>query len=214
MKQLLIFIALGFGIRLLIAPIAFQTFHVPRIFRFKRRAKQFSDVELIMFLSQFRQTLVSGQPISQAIASVTSGFSDINFENTAEAARSGRVVLSAFEADVRKLENPTLLQLVRIINFNQDLGSSLNQPIEYLIETVKARQKRTDLIDSELAGVRATVVVLAMLPLLGIALGTLMGVNLISWLLFEPFGRWLLLGASSLELVGILWVKQLIRTHK
>ncbi|MRH90474.1 hypothetical protein GFY24_24025 [Nocardia sp. SYP-A9097] len=67
------------------------------------------------------------------------------------------------------------------------------------------RKRFRDRTSAALAGARATAAVLALLPLLGIALGQLMGAAPLHVLFISPAGTWLLPLGAALTCAGLLW---------
>ena len=75
--------------------------------------------------------------------------------------------------------------------------------------TTQADRLRAE-IAAQLAGPRGTVRVLAVLPLVGVGMGMLMGADPIGFLLGGPIG-WACLGiAVLLDTAGLLWMRQMV----
>jgi tight adherence protein B len=72
------------------------------------------------------------------------------------------------------------------------------------------RRALEQLISTELASTKATVVVLAGLPIMGLGMGLILGADSISWLLGTVAGRVCLLLGIGLEVVGWRWIKRLL----
>jgi tight adherence protein B len=67
------------------------------------------------------------------------------------------------------------------------------------------RQRFWSRVDAGMAGARATASILAGLPLLGVALGQLIGAQPVSFLLGGGAGGWFLLIGTALVCCGLLW---------
>ncbi|MEU4315496.1 hypothetical protein [Nocardia sp. NPDC024068] len=65
--------------------------------------------------------------------------------------------------------------------------------------------------DAALAGARATAAILAVLPVLGIGLGQMMGANPLRVLLFSSPGTYLLPLGTGLACAGLLWADEITR---
>ncbi|MGW0179420.1 type II secretion system F family protein [Nocardia sp. NPDC003345] len=65
--------------------------------------------------------------------------------------------------------------------------------------------------DAALAGARATAAILAVLPVLGIGLGQLMGADPLRVLLFSSMGTYLLPLGTGLACAGLLWADEITR---
>lgn len=72
------------------------------------------------------------------------------------------------------------------------------------------RQRFADRMYAALAGARATAVILASLPALGVLLGQLIGAEPIRFLLGGGLGGVLLIGGVLLVCVGILWADRIV----
>jgi tight adherence protein B len=72
------------------------------------------------------------------------------------------------------------------------------------------RRKQEQLIATELASTKATVFLLSGLPIMGAAMGLILGTDSISWLLGSGTGRVCLVLGVSFELVGWAWIKRLL----
>nr|WP_280420713.1 hypothetical protein [Nocardia carnea] len=75
-----------------------------------------------------------------------------------------------------------------------------------------ARAKFRSRTEAALAGARATATILAILPVLGIGLGQLMGADPVRVLLFSGIGTYLLPIGAGLACAGLLWADEI--THR
>jgi len=75
---------------------------------------------------------------------------------------------------------------------------------------IVGRQRFTDQVQAGLAGARATAAILAGLPLLGVALGELIGAHPTRFLLGGGVGGWLLVVGVSLVAMGVAWSDRII----
>lgn len=71
------------------------------------------------------------------------------------------------------------------------------------------RQRFTARVEAGLAGARATAVILAALPLVGVLLGQLIGARPVAFLVGGGFGGWLLVAGVVLVCVGLVWADRL-----
>lgn len=76
-------------------------------------------------------------------------------------------------------------------------------------EDLTERQRFADRLDAQLAGARATAAILAGLPVIGLALGQLVGADPVRFLLGGS-GGWLLVVGVAFMCVGIAWSDRLI----
>ena len=75
---------------------------------------------------------------------------------------------------------------------------------------IVGRQRFADRVQAGLAGARATAAILAALPVLGVALGELIGARPIRFLLGGGAGGWLLVIGVGLVGVGVTWSDRII----
>ncbi len=89
-------------------------------------------------------------------------------------------------------------------------GSSLAAAVERLGEALRAEQVQREAVDAELAGPRATAVLLAGLPLAGIALAAGLGARPVHVLVNTPIGLACLAAGIGLDLLGVWWTGRLV----
>ncbi|MFB4193896.1 type II secretion system F family protein [Streptomyces carpaticus] len=93
-----------------------------------------------------------------------------------------------------------------------DSGASLAAGLEKVAEALRAEQDQQEEVRAQLAGPRATAVLLAALPLFGLLLGAAMGARPLEVLLHSPPGLVCLLLGGLLELAGLAWVGAITRS--
>ena len=71
------------------------------------------------------------------------------------------------------------------------------------------RQRFTARVEAGLAGARATAVILAALPVVGVLLGQLIGARPVAFLLGGGVGGWLLVVGVALVCIGMVWADRL-----
>ncbi|MBO0517930.1 type II secretion system F family protein, partial [Streptomyces beijiangensis] len=92
-----------------------------------------------------------------------------------------------------------------------DGGAGLAAGLEGLERALRAEQDQRADLRAELTGARSTVVILAVLPLMGLALGTGLGADPLRTLLHTPAGLGCLLAGGALEGAGLAWARQIVR---
>ena len=92
-----------------------------------------------------------------------------------------------------------------------DGGAGLASGLERLESALRAEREQQDALRAELAGPRTTVLLLALLPALGLLLGTAMGAGPLRVLLHSPAGFGCLLVAAVLEMAGVCWAARIVR---
>ncbi|HWG23759.1 hypothetical protein [Actinospica sp.] len=89
-------------------------------------------------------------------------------------------------------------------------GIALADAVSGIEEGLRAEGARLRATEVELAGIRATILLLAALPIFGLALGLALGANPLDALLHNPIGQCSLLAGVGLDLVGLLWTDRLV----
>ena len=103
-----------------------------------------------------------------------------------------------------------LASCANLLELSSQSGSSINEALTQVADKLMTRRNQEQLIATELASTKATVYVLAGLPIMGAGMGLMLGSDSISWLLGSPAGRVCLALGIGLELVGWFWIKRLL----
>ncbi|MFG3550850.1 type II secretion system F family protein [Streptomyces sp. NPDC047725] len=127
------------------------------------------------------------------------------------AARFGGDVPGALAAAARQPGAEGLLGLAACWRVAVDQGAGLAAGLDRLEGALRAeRDQRADL-RAQLAGARATAVMLAGLPVLGLLLGVALGSDPLHVLLHTGAGLGCLLAGAVLEGLGVWWVSRIVR---
>jgi tight adherence protein B len=89
-------------------------------------------------------------------------------------------------------------------------GVRLTEAVAGIEEGLRAESVRARAVAVELAGVRATILLLAALPAFGIALGLALGADPADMLLHHMAGQLCLVFGIGLDLCGLLWTDRLV----
>lgn len=112
-------------------------------------------------------------------------------------------------------ENPDhrrlLLQLAACWKVGAAHGSGLAATVERLALSARMQHELQSTLRGELATSRATTRLLALLPVLGVAMGYLLGADPIGWFLGSTVGLVLLLTAVALTGLGVWWTRRIVR---
>lgn len=103
------------------------------------------------------------------------------------------------------------VQLAACWEISERSGASLSKTLNGLGDSAESQIDAQAARESALAGPRATVRVLAWLPVLALGLGMLMGTDPITTLITTPWGRIALIAGAVLTVAGRLWTRQLMR---
>ncbi|MFK0259143.1 type II secretion system F family protein [Streptomyces sp. NPDC090445] len=92
-----------------------------------------------------------------------------------------------------------------------DGGAGLAAGLDRLEGALRAERDRREALRAQLAGARSTAAVLALLPLVGLLIGTGLGADPLRVLLHTPVGWGCLLAGGVLEGLGLLWCRRIVR---
>ena len=128
------------------------------------------------------------------------------------AAQFGEPVDAALVRDARShpvIAGP-LRQLAACWRVGVTRGAGLAVSIERLALSVRAQQELEATLRSELAAPRATGRMLALLPIVGMGMGYLLGANPLAWFLGSSAGILVLMCAVALTAVGGIWTRRIV----
>ncbi len=92
-----------------------------------------------------------------------------------------------------------------------DGGAGLAAGLDRLEAALREHHERRERLRAELAGAWATVAVLALLPVAGVALGAALGADPLRVLLHTPAGLGCLAVGGALEAAGLWWAARIVR---
>ncbi|MEG8276624.1 type II secretion system F family protein [Streptomyces sp. AHA2] len=92
-----------------------------------------------------------------------------------------------------------------------DQGAGLAAGLDRLAAALRAERDQRSELSAQLAGARATAVMLAGLPALGLLIGTALGADPLHVLLHTPAGLGCLVVGGALEGLGLWWVSRIVR---
>lgn len=92
-----------------------------------------------------------------------------------------------------------------------DGGAGLAAGLDRLEAALRAEREQREALRAQLAGAWSTVVVLALLPVLGLALGAALGAEPLRVLLHTPAGLGCLAVGGVLEAAGLWWAARIVR---
>ncbi|MFG3051450.1 type II secretion system F family protein [Kitasatospora sp. NPDC048239] len=92
-----------------------------------------------------------------------------------------------------------------------DSGSGLAAGLDRVAEALRGEHTLSEEIEGELAGPRATIAVLAVLPAAGLVLGVALGARPVDVLLHTTAGLGCLAAGVALEVVGLAWMARIVR---
>ncbi|MFC5803253.1 type II secretion system F family protein [Streptomyces formicae] len=127
------------------------------------------------------------------------------------AARFGGDVPAELRRAAREPGGEGLAGLAACWLVSVDGGAGLASGLDRLEAALRAEQDQRDGLRAQLAGAWSTVVVLALLPVVGLALGWALGADPLRVLLHTPVGVGCLLTGGLLEAAGVCWAARIVR---
>ncbi len=125
------------------------------------------------------------------------------FAAAAERARSGT------DADEVLASASQLVSFAHAWRLGAVAGVPMADVIGRVAGDLASRAKQGRTVSSALATVRSSAALLAVLPVLGVALGSAMDAEPLGFLFGNPAGRWVLLAGVVLDAAGLLWTQRL-----
>ena len=90
-------------------------------------------------------------------------------------------------------------------------GSGLAASVERLAVSLRVQQELDSTLRSELSAPRATARMLGLLPVIGIAMGYLLGADPLAWFLGSSAGLIVLASSVALTLLGVTWTRRIVQ---
>ncbi len=120
-------------------------------------------------------------------------------------------VAQALRATAERNGSAGLRRLAACWQVSERSGSGLAPSVSRLATTLRDEEQVRREVAAQLAGPRATAVLLALLPLFGLAMGNALGANPLAVLVGTPVGRACLVLGLLLEAAGLLWTARITR---
>lgn len=154
--------------------------------------------------------LAVGQPQQSVLDRVASRWPE--FAPVAMAGQIGADVPAAMRQLARNRGGGELNRVAATWQVASSTGAGLAQALETAAESVRTQRRINRLIETELAGARATSRLLAVLPIGVLAMGQGIGGDPFGFLLQTPYGLGCLGLGAALTILGLLWLDHIART--
>ena len=166
-----------------------------------RRLRARQRMRAVRALGALAAELEAGQPPHLALE--RSGGSPCVWPATVAAVHMGGDAVAGLGLDSRG--HPVLRQLAACWQVGSESGAGLADAVGRLASGARAAEDvRVDL-EGQLAGPRATARMLAMLPVVGVGFGMMLGSDPLAWLLGSTPGRACLVSGIALTALGMWW---------
>ena len=171
------------------------------------RRRRRDDVALAQALTVLEAELVAGsrEDLALRAAAAVGGTSAPVLREAA-----ARVAFGDSAADVMA-GSPALNSLSAAWRVRRACGAPLAQVIGHVARDLDLGLRRTDAVNAALAGPRSSGALMALLPVVGMGLGSAMGARPISFLFATPGGGVTLLVGVGLDVLGWFWTGVLVR---
>jgi len=202
-------IALGAAMTLGIAPLLYI-----RLKR-SRRLKAFM-LQLPFALDLLKSTLEAGHTLQRGMQVVEQEFVDPiggEFRTVVEQTRLGMPVTEALADMLRGVPVDDLRLLVVAVKVQTEVGSSLAQIIARLSDIVRTRQRLFSQIRALTAQSRMSGMVVGVLPLVVLAMFSIVQPTYTQMLFFDPTGKLILKVAMGLDLGAFLLIRRILRVR-
>jgi tight adherence protein B len=183
---------------------------IPKISLKQKTNSKLSFEEELQFVFNLKSQLHSGVNQVDALGFAVNRVPEFVLTRTRQALASQTNVYSALRNDSESSNNPAVASCANLLELSSQSGSSVTEALAQAADKLMARKNQEQLIATELASTKATVFVLAGLPIIGAGMGLMLGSDSISWLLGSTAGRVCLALGFGLELVGWFWIRRLL----
>lgn len=187
-------------------PLKRVSFVMPRFARTRRLS--LCDEQLLQFALAYRLEMESGALCESGLAQALRTLPTWALPDTRQALMRKTRIVESMHRDSR--EYPLLRDLSLAVALSQKQGSQLGTSLKVMTDSIRDRIEIQQVLRSELASVRATITVLAALPVIGIAFATLLGAHPGRWLMTSNSGHVCVFLAIILEIAGVLWTQSLV----
>jgi tight adherence protein B len=188
----------------------FGRIQIPKLTLKPKVKSKISFEQELQFVFNLKSQLQAGVNQVDALRFAVSRAPEFAFQNTRQALVSQTNVYSALHDDSKVYKVASLASCANLLELSSQSGSSINEALTHVADKLMMRRNQEQLIATELASTKATVFVLAGLPIIGAGMGLMLGSDSISWLLGSTAGRVCLALGIALELLGWLWIKRLL----
>lgn len=174
----------------------------------ERRGRWVAEDASVDCVAALAAELRAGRPPPTALATVAEHAAGILRQPLAEAARTA--ALGGDTASVLR-QAGDLQQLAGAWQLSVSSGCSLAAVLDAVDADLRARRQLRRLLSGLLSGPRATSGLLAVLPVLGLAMGAGLGADPLHVLTATGPGQLALLAGVGLDVAGVVWTARLVR---
>jgi len=185
-----------------------------RLSMLRQRRLNAIEEQLPDAIDVIKRALRAGHPFNSAIKLVADDmdgpiaeefglmFTDLNY---------GSDVRRALLGLLNRVPSVTVMAMVTSVLVQRETGGNLAEILDQIAKVVRGRFKLGRRVRSLAAEGKMSAWVLAMVPVALVGLMSITSPNYLPILLTDPLGHKLLYGAGTLGILGVLWIRKLIR---
>lgn len=178
-----------------------------------RRRKKFA-LQLDETLSMLSGSLRAGYSLPQACATVANEAEEptsTEFARVINESRVGRPFVEALEESTRRMRNDDFAWIVQAIAINREVGGNLADVLEGVGATIRERTQLKRQVDALSAEGRLSAIVLGALPFVMFFVVSITSPGYMGRFLESAIGIAMLLVAAILLIVGLFWLRAVVR---
>jgi tight adherence protein B len=165
-------------------------------------------------IDSMKRALKAGHPLSATLKLVAEDMDDPiahEFEQTFADVNYGNDMRRAMLGLLQRVPSLTVMALVTSILVQKETGGNLAEILDQISKVIRGRfrfQRRVTTLSAE---GRLSAWILAMVPFVLFAVITITTPSYLPVLLEDPIGQQLIMGGAIMGVIGIFWVKKIIR---
>lgn len=198
------------------AMLAIAAFTLPYIKILRARTVRMAKFEEQMpeALDVVKRALKAGHPFSQALKLVAEDMQDPighEFDLVFSEINYGGDLRNALFALLERVPSVTVMAVVTAVLVQKDTGGNLAETFERIASVIRARFKLYRRVRTLSAEGRLSAWILALVPLILFVAISITSPDYLPHLFKDPMGKNLVAGAVVLGVIGILWIRRILR---
>jgi tight adherence protein B len=185
-----------------------------KILRDRARRMAKFDEQLPEALDVIKRALKAGHPFSQCLKLVAEDMDEPisgEFEKVFTEINYGSDVRSAMFGLLERMPSLSVMALVTVVMIQKETGGNLAETLERISAVIRGRFKLYRRVRTLSAEGRMSAWILAVIPFVLFAAISITTPNYMPMLLKDPRGPNLIMAAGTLGIVGILWLRRILR---
>jgi hypothetical protein len=174
------------------------------------RVNKISFEQQLDALYLFKSQILGGQNNAIALQRALDVLALHYLPNTRNALSIGDDYLRVMQTECLEFDLEAFGEIALVLEVSERTGAPIGSSLDRIIHKLVSQRSDKQLIATELASVKATISILAALPVIGILLAAMLGTNVVKWYLHSKLGLACLVIGLALEGLGLLWVRSLV----